>query len=193
MLHNKYLQVLQPLLSDYSSSVIGRELDKKIPLSQKGISLALNELESMGVLKSLKRGNQKVFSLNKDNSEILDYIHILELHRKLRFLQTNRVLSNIVRADKRITSIFGSYARGNNKPDSDLDIFIVGKREKEDYDTKAMSFDMDVSIKYTSEREFRELLIKKNPLISEIVHNHIILSGFEKFIGLIWRHYYGFN
>ena len=193
MLHEKYFKVMETFLADYSALVIGRDLAKKIPLSQKGISLALNELESKSILRSHRRGNQKVFSLNKDNSEVLDHIHLLELYRKIRFLETHRLIANILKADSRTVVVFGSYARGDERPDSDLDLLIIGQRKDNDYDSYAKPFDLEVSTKYVSEPEFKQQVIRKNPLFSEIVHSHIILSGFEVFVGALWRHYYGFD
>jgi len=189
MILNKYYQVLRPLLSNYSEELIGRELDREIRLSQKGIALALNELEILGILKSKARGNQKLFYFNKENVNLLDYIHMLELQNKLDFMQKNRLLANLIKTDDRIIVIFGSYATGANKPDSDIDMLIVGKRRKNEFDAK--TFGLDISIKYIAEKEFTNLLQNKNPLISEIVRNHIIISGFERFIPYVWRYFYG--
>lgn len=193
MLHNKYFEILSLFLCDYNREIYGRELVGKIPLSQKAIALALDELEKQGILKSRKLGNIKYFKLNIENTEIKDLIISLEIMKKIKFLEKHRKIANIFRKDSRIVGIFGSYAKGIEKKDSDIDVFIVGKIQREDYNKKGEAFDLNISIKYFSEKEFKTLVKKKNNLCKEIIADHILIFGAERFIEIIWREYYGFN
>lgn len=193
MLHNKYYWVLGQFLGDYTLEVYGRELVGKIPLSQKAIALALDDLEGQGILKSRKQGNMKYFSLNTKNSEIRDIILSAETMKKLNFLSKCRKIANLLKNDSRIVGIFGSYAWGTEKKESDIDVFIIGNKIKEDYDKKGAKFDLAISIKYFSEQQFAQLIKDKNNLCNEIVKGHILIFGAERFISLIWGGYYGFN
>lgn len=192
MIH-KNSSILEYYLGDYNRELYGRELINKVPLSQKAIALALDKLESEGILKSKKRGNMKYFSLNLLNPEIKDLIIILEISRKINFFKKNRKLAHIFKNDDRVIGIFGSYVRGEQRKESDIDVFIIGNKLKEDYDKLGKTFDIKVSIKYFSEEEFIQLLKNKNELFKEIVKDHILVFNTEKFINIIWRYYYGFN
>lgn len=193
MIHNKYFEILTFYLEDYKKEIYGRELINIVNLSQKSIALAFNELEQQNVLKSRKAGNLKYFRLNLKNNLIKDIITIAEINKKIIFLKKERKFSNTLFPDKRIVGIFGSYAKKTYNSESDIDIFIVGPKKENDYDSKGKLLDLKLDIKYFKEGEFKKLIKKKNPLIKEIIQNHIMLFGFEKFINIVWRNYYGLD
>jgi len=193
MIHNKYFHILKQYLGDYNRVIYGRELVGKIPLSQKAIALALEQLEKKGILKSHKKGTLKLYELNKDYSEIYDILALAEIARKGEFLSKHRVLAHIFKSDSRIVGIFGSYAKGIQKKDSDIDVFIIGKKKDEEYDKIGKKFDKHISIKYFSQKQFTELMKMKNNLCKEIIKNHVLLFNIEQFIKLIAEEYYGFK
>ncbi|MDP2750893.1 MAG: nucleotidyltransferase domain-containing protein [Nanoarchaeota archaeon] len=193
MLHNKYFWILEQFLGECDKEVYGRQLAKKLPMSQKAIALSLDELEKEGILTSRAEGNMKYFRLNTKNTELRDILIMAELTKKVNFMRKHRTLANIFRRDERIVGIFGSYARGEEHKASDIDLFIIGGKSGDDYSRKAKSFDLDVSIKYFSESEFRTLLKNKNNLGKEMVKAHVMVFGAEKFISLVWRDFYGFD
>ena len=193
MLHNKFFEILKQYSEDYSKEIYGRELTKKVSLSQKNIALTLEELEKKGILNSRKVANIKYYKLNLTNKTIKDVLFIVEVLNKIRFLENHLKIANIFKKDdpSRIVGIFGSYARGTEKKDSDLDVFIVGDEASEDYDKIRKIFNINVSTKYFSEKELKTLLKEKNNLIKEIVKDHVMILNTEKFINLIWRYHYG--
>jgi predicted nucleotidyltransferase len=193
MLHNKYFEILEQFLGDYGKEIHGRGLIGKVSLSQKGIALALDDLEKNGVLISQKKGNMKFFKLNKRHSEICDLLISVEIRKKIKFMNTHRKIATIFNFDSRVVGIFGSYARGTQKMTSDLDIFIIGTKRKDDYRQKGNLFDLEVSVKYFTEKEFKKLLKEGNSLIKEIIKDHICIFGVEKFIQLLWGEFYGDN
>ena len=182
------------ILCDYNKEIYGRELTNLLKISQKNIALTLKELESQNILKSKQKGNLKLYNLNTQNALIKDIIKIAELSKKVEFITLYKVLKYLfIKNDKRIVGIFGSYARNKQKNDSDLDLFIIGNKVKEDYDKLGKEFDFPISIKYFTESQFQELCKEKNNLIKEIIINHILIHNIDLFIELIWRDYYGYN
>ena len=193
MIHNKYFEILKQFLGDYAKEIYGRELVGRVKLSQKGIALALEELEEMSILKSRKHGTLKYYRLNVEYTEIRDIIALAELIRKIEFFTRQRKIAYIFKEDDRVIGIFGSYARGIQKQDSDFDIFIIGKRRKNDYDKQGNNMGVEISIKYFPKTEWIRLIKQKNNLCKEIIGSHIIIFGVETFIDLVWRDYYGFS
>ncbi len=193
MIHNKYFEVIRQFLGDYTREIYGRELTGRVELSQKGIALALAELEKKTILKSRKSGTLKYYRLNAEYSEIKNIIAMAELARKIEFLAQHREIAYVFREDERIIGIFGSHAKNNQKQGSDLDIFIIGKRKNNDYNVQGKKLDLDISIKYFTNAEWIRLIKQKNNLCKEIISSHIILFGFESFIDLLWVNYYGFR
>jgi len=192
LLQNKYYEILEKFVGDYTKEIYGRELIGKVNISQKAIALALEELEQRSILKSAKKGNIKLYSLNHANSELKDIISQVELNRKIQFLSNYRILAHIFRHDTRVIGIFGSYASSTQKKESDIDVFIIGNKKGMDYNALGNKFDIEISIKHFSHHEFSDLLKQKNNLCKEIIIHHIIIFGIEQFIDMIWRNYYGF-
>jgi predicted nucleotidyltransferase len=193
MIHNNYFEILNQFLGDYNREIYGRELIGKVSLSQKGIALALESLEKDGVLTSKKRGNMKFFSLNTKYARIKDTIVMAEIAQKTHFFEKHQTIANLFKSDERIVGLFGSYAKSIQKKDSDIDLFIIGEKTGEDYVKKAKVYDLNVSIKYFTIKEFKELLKQKNLLVKEIMEHHITFFNVERFIELLWRDYYGFD
>ena len=155
MIHNHEFRILQEFLGNYNKEVYGRELTN-LPLSQKAISLKLNQLEKKGILLSRKSGNMKYFKLNHKNTELKEYLILTELLRKTEFMKIHRKLTNVFLQDERIIGIFGSYARNTQTKKSDVDLFIIVKEKEKDYNKKGKIYDLDISIKYFQENEFKK-------------------------------------
>jgi predicted nucleotidyltransferase len=193
MLHSKYSEILGFFLGDYKKQIYGRELIGKIGLSPKGIANSLKELESQGILKSKKEGSVKFYSLNLKSPSIKEILIQAEISNKLAFLSKHKKIAHLLKEDDRIIGIFGSYAKGTQKADSDVDMFVVGGKSKGDYNDKGKPFDIEINIIYFSEKEFKKLLAGKNNLVREILESHILIFGFEGFVSLLWKEYYGLN
>lgn len=183
------MRIIQEFLGDYTREIYGRELIGHVPMSQKAIALALTKLEKEGVLKSKKRGTLKLYRLNPDYTEIKDVLIVAERIRKIEFFAKHRRLAHAFGgSDDRIVGIFGSYAKGRARADSDVDIFIIGPKRKKDYDKTGRTLGLDVSIKYFSPSAWEDLRKNRNPLAKGIIRSHVLLFGMERFVQAEWDH-----
>ncbi|MBI5398359.1 nucleotidyltransferase domain-containing protein [Candidatus Woesearchaeota archaeon] len=192
MIHNKYFGILKHYLGNYKKETYGRELLKTSRSSQKNIALTLQDLQKKGVLQSRSSGTLKYYHLNLANPQIKDFLLITELLQKIEFAARHPKIAHIFKQDTRIVGIFGSYAKGTEKKDSDIDLFIVGNKRTIDYDKEGAAFDLNISIKYFSEKQFQQLIVK-NPLTNEIFENHVLIFGGERFIDIVWKNKYGLD
>lgn len=190
---SKHYWILSQFLGDYTREVYGRELVGKVPMSQKGVALALRDLEEMAILRARQRGRQVLYKLNHEITEIQDVLAVTEFMRKMEFLSEQRKLAHMFKNDGRIVGIFGSYAKGTETSGSDVDVFVIGKKKEEDYDETGKILGVSVHLFHFSPKEFRMLLEQKNPLWRSIVEDHVLLFGIEYFIGTVWKEYYGFH
>lgn len=185
MIHNKYYEIMKHFLNGYDKKIYGRELVKKVNISQKNVALTLEEMEKEGVLSSRLKGNVRYFSLNKSNPLIDKYVLLAEIESSIMFLKKypkiSQILSQIDNKNK-IICVFGSYARGNQKKNSDLDLFIIGKFNEGEIKKIGQDYHLDINIKGCSKSDFISSLKSRSPLVNEILENHIIVSGYEDFV-----------
>ena len=137
------------------------------------------------VLDFRQEGRNKVFFV-KQTEEGRAYAHMAEHYRLLRLLSAHGDLRRVIRLiqqDRRITlaTLFGSYARGEETKESDVDIFVEPA---------------DREIKRAIERADQRASVTlgtwggKHPLIEEIRKDHVIIKGVERFheeSGLLWQ------
>ena len=142
----------------------------------------LTGLSSSGILKARKIGNIKLFSLNKENplyEEIKNIIYKTEGVIKL--------LKDAIPGIRgiKVAFIYGSFAKGDERQDSDVDIFLIGDNIDEDELIRVISNiekKMFKEINYTryTESEYKKEKKNKNPFILEVIRDKKIFIKGEK-------------
>ena len=155
-----------------------RGIAKKLNESHSTILRKLDNLKKENVIDSRKEGKNKIFYLKK-NLVSRTYILQAELHKLTKLLRQNPELSIIFeevlkKSDEKLVVLFGSYAKGLAKKDSNIDIYIETKSK---------------NVKKTIEEIHSKINVKigtfdtKSPLIKEIIKDHVIIRGIEVFYG----------
>ena len=153
-----------------------RGIAKKLNESHSTILRRLNNLKKEGVIDSRKEGKNKIFYLKK-NLVSRTYILQAELHKLTKLVRHNPELGIMFeellkKTDERLIVLFGSYAKGRAKKDSDIDVYIETKSR---------------NVKKTVEEIHSKISVKigafdtRSPLIKEIIKDHIIIRGIEVF------------
>lgn len=153
-----------------------RGIAKKLNESHSTILRKLNNLKKENVIDSRKEGKNKVFFL-KDNIISRNYILKVELHKLIKLLRKYPELGIIFeeilkKIDERLIVLFGSYAKGLAKKDSDIDIYIETKSRNIKKLVEDIHSKINVKI---GTFDTNSLLIK------EIIKDHIIIKGIEVF------------
>ena len=167
------LEIIDILLKEDSHA---RGIAKKININHMMVVRKLKDLLEENVVDFKQEGKNKVFYLKK-TSEAIAYLTITESYKLVRLLSKYPELRNIIEKiqnNKKVdlAIIFGSYAKGLAKKESDIDIFI----ETTDRDLKHSIelIDSKLSVKIG-------MYNKENLLINEIDKNHVIIKGIEKY------------
>lgn len=183
MLHNKYYEIMKNFLNGYFKKVYGRELIGKISLSQKNIALTLNELEREGILIGNTSGNRKYYSLNFNNPVLPFQIIGFENLKFLNFLEKNKKIIDFSKeVEGEIVCVFGSYAKGLNKKDSDLDLFIVGKVDSLKIRKLGERYGFDIQLFNILSKDFERVVKENKGVFKEVLENHVLLKGGEFFV-----------
>ena len=125
------------------------------------------------------RSKNKIYQL-KINEISEHYLCLAESYKKTVFLDKHFSLNRLSSALKTdgIALIFGSYAKGLEKKDSDLDLFIAGDYNKKEMEEYQKSTALEISIKHYPKDAFDDPDI----LTKEVIKHHIIIEGQESFV-----------
>lgn len=159
-----------------------REVQKKLNVSPRTAQLILEDLEKKTILSSEIKGKIKEYGLNKKSKFCREYVIFVEMYKRIIFLDAHSFLREVVEKVGQgcggIVILFGSYAKGIEKKESDIDLFIVGKCDREVIKKVGDLYSVQINPKVYSTFQ------KKNSdfLIKEVVENHIVLKGVEEYV-----------
>jgi len=131
ILGNRVQVKLLRVLVRTKGSFTGRELARLIGHSQNQTSLALQELERNGLVVWQGAGRSHLYSVDEDNILVTDFLEAgFRLEDELQNRMARVFLDEIGR-DLVSIILFGSIAKGEEKPNSDVDLVVV-VRDKAD-------------------------------------------------------------
>ena len=158
-------------------------------ISPRTSQLILEDLEDKGVIESKTKGKIKTFKLNP--SEFTKrYLAFVEQYKAIAFLEKKLLIKEIIEKItphiKGIGIIFGSYVKGLEKEDSDLDIFIAGSYNNDEIKKVSKNLGIEISIKCYPLKTFEKNLIK-DILLKEVLKNHVAFVNAEQFIRVVFK------
>lgn len=160
-----------------------RQLASILGISVGNIHREIKKLLSAGILNVRNVGNIKLFSLNKQNpiyEEIKNIIYKTEGVVKL----VKDAVADV--GGVKAAFIYGSFAKGDERPDSDIDVFLIGDDVDENElvaNISALEKKLFKEINYTryTESEYKKEKKKKNSFILETIKGKkIFIKGGEK-------------
>lgn len=162
--------------------------------SLSGIRKALARLTTQGIAISMRRGNAQTYRLNRDHlagAAIIDIASIRD-----QFIGRLRDSLGTFRHTPIYGALFGSASRGDMRPDSDIDLFLVrpehlddGRHEEWDDDVRDLAqratawVGNDTRILEMDQSEFADATLAGDPLIDAIRTEGVLLAGSPDF----WR------
>jgi len=156
-----------------------RELAGHYHISVGTLHREITRLETSGILTSRKTANIKLFALNKRNP----------VYEELKgiFAKTVGAIKLIQEAISRVSGvkaafIYGSYAKGEERPDSDIDLFILGDEVNENTlleSVNALEKKLLKEVNYTryTQQEFLRKKRKDSFLIEVLKGKKIFIVG----------------
>lgn len=190
-IHNTKDRILKLLLSNRNKEFTIRSISKNIHLDYKTVYIAVNDLIKEDVVLGRKIG-QTVLCLRNDKKFNADVFRA-EMIRKEELLRDKNlsVLDSYfkeIREPFFILLLFGSYALGRARKDSDIDIMLITNDEKikNDVKSKVSLIPLDIHLLDFSSEEFLSMLKTTEFNVGkEAFNNNIILSGVEDYYRLI--------
>ena len=144
-----------------------------------------------------KAGKAYLCTLNFENEKTLTLLSLAEIENKDEFYTKNKelkiVLEDFLKSIKVKNNtisvvLFGSYSKGTATNESDIDILVIGKEKASiDKTTREINakYGKEINVIVMSPKDFKSQQDKA--LIKEIISNHYILYGADKFVGLVFK------
>jgi predicted nucleotidyltransferase len=165
-----------------------RQVARRAHLQHRSVQMALDELVALGLVTRVQGGRDFLVRLNAGHrlaASIVDAFraeaaHFLELRRRLLELAAPN------RRGSEITSLmlFGSVARADDDPDSDLDVLVVAsdpepalQRLQGGMDDLRRVFGVRVKPIAYSVTDARRLWRQRGPLLRQIAKDGVVLFG----------------
>ncbi len=148
--------------TEFSISEVARETG----LSKPWISEKIRKFEEEGIVKTRKRGNQRLTTFKRDNIDALRLKQVINLEKLYQSSLIDQIVEKYSYPEAIV--LFGSFAKGEDVEDSDIDIAVI---TTETADTEEEIMDREVSV-----TEFKKEEIPRNML--ETLANGITLYGY---------------
>lgn len=178
------LRILSLFTKGYNKEHYIREVEKLLGVSSRTALVRLAKLEKKGILESKAKGKIKAYSIKK-SALSREFFLLTEQYKRILFLEKNQLVKEVLEKAEDylhgMVIIFGSYAKGIQKEDSDLDLFIVGTFNEKKIKEASHKYGLDINIK-SYPRDIFEKEIHDDTLLKEIVENHIIIKDTEEFV-----------
>jgi predicted nucleotidyltransferase len=146
------------------------EMSRNLGVDKRNLVKKVKELESEGIIRCQKRGNLKLYSINKDYPLYQEYKKIIMKTTGLEE-QLRQILKGV--DGVREAYIFGSYARNAMEPHSDIDLLVVGSHrimalQKMVYKLQKES-GREINTVNLGEKEFKKKIKDNDQFISGIL------------------------
>ena len=185
---NKELEILNLYTSNYNKQLYLREISKLTKITLKTIQNTIQTLEKENILKSLIKGKNKYFRLNRDNIQTKFCLLQAEIYKTLLFAQKYPLFKIFLKEIKSNNTLiaFGSFAKFKADKDSDLDLLIISIDEEK---IPSHLIPNNVHNIELTESSFIKSLEKQEILIKEIEENHVILNNHSFYVNTMWGYY----
>lgn len=178
------------MLAGTTRPMTGREIARLMGrASHSGVLIALNRLAEHGVVEREEAGRALLFTLNREHLAAPAIDVLAHLRSELLDRLRKEVSSWEISADH--VAVFGSFARGEGGPSSDIDLFVIRPRKVEREDLRwREQVDLlarqvrrwtgnPASIAEVGRSEIASLRKQKPPILSELRKDAITIAGGE--------------
>lgn len=152
----------------------------------------LNLLLKYGIVKAKRVGKQKRYYLNKESKLFSILEKLFEQERqsipRVSYLHRSILAEIIEKLNKETVILFGSVAAGTATQDSDIDLLIIGEKEKnirkkiKSIEEKNKTIIQPIIL---SNLKFMEMVKRKSRIIRNISKEKIFLVGDKKILEMI--------
>lgn len=173
-------RILVRFFSDESLRFYINEMARLVGTTQGTCRRELNKLVDVGLLITSREGNLQFYLVNKKNPLYAEFKTIIQ-----KTIGIDALLKDALEkvAGINFAFVFGSYAKKDFKPESDIDMAVVGD-VKEELLMKILkniekTIGREINYHLYTVKEFKEK-IKTNSFVKNIIKDYIMVTGDER-------------
>jgi len=115
------------VLKDNKRGMSGRAIAREAGFNHRAVGRAINDLETMGLIDRLGSGKTQLIRLNFDHNLVKDVLLPMFAAEKRTMGELRSMLRKEFKGDAVVATLFGSAARNEEEPGSDIDILLIVK------------------------------------------------------------------
>ena len=183
---NNNLKIINYLGKHPNQSFTLNELSKLIKIPYATFYRTISKMKDLTKIKII--GQAKIVSINGENPLIKSYLAISSYEEKKDFLKKNPLINKISSElnSLDIVLLFGSYAKGHTRDDSDIDLLVINKigDRSINFSKYEFLFKKKINPIFITKSEFIKMLKDSEENVGkQALKDHIILNNPENF----WR------
>lgn len=149
------------------------DISKEIKLAHTSVKRNLKKLAKLGLIKEyIKRKGKRKFPFYKANTENKIFSRYKTIYNISSILESDLIDYIEKELNPKSIVLFGSYQRGEDSEDSDIDLFVECKEEQLDLKVFEKRFRRKIQL------HFKENFISYPKELKNNIINGIVLSGF---------------
>lgn len=161
-------RVLDVLLAN-SQALSGRAIARQSDLSPTTTNLALGDLASHGIVSSRADGRSHLWSLRSENPLVKQLVGLARVQDE----QAGQVVADALGSEPISVTLFGSVARGESGPDSDVDILVIAKDHAQGQNFRRRAYKASSVLRQEVGREVEITVIEKDALQEASIHGFL--------------------
>jgi len=173
-------KLLTKLMMEPERQFYIREISRETQIPYSMAYKELNNLEQLGIITSQKKGKITLLQVNKETTYYKDLRNLIMKTTGI----ANIIQNHIKHSEIEYLLIFGSIASGEDTPESDIDLMIIGDTPETEIIEVANEIEKNIGreLNYIlwTRREFEKKIKEKNHILIDVAEKPIImLKGSE--------------
>ena len=176
---NKYKVVL--FLAKKNDSYTLLELSKQVNIPYTTLLRLINDLRDVTTLTT--KGKSKLIEI-KWNDITTSLLVVASFEEKKEFLKKHPLIKKISEQTHEITLVFGSYAKGTETKNSDIDLMIINTKgdKNVNFHNLELLYDLKINPLFFTKMEFKQMLQDDEENVAkQALKDHILINGFKEF------------
>lgn len=167
-------KILKFFLFNSKAEIHLKELSRKLDTSPSSVNYYCNVFEEEEIIKSERKGNLRVLSLNDESA------YVIELKKCFGLLHLKEQGIEKLIKNSGLLAVYGSYASGEFDEKSDVDILILAKESNVDKDFAAeleKNLGRQIQLTIIPYYKWEEMKKNKESFSQEVLKKHVVLKG----------------